>query len=130
MPPKKGGGAGSLVGHLFTNYPGQQQVDLKVKVDVPGSWFAAGAAGGLTSGEKNERYEDIAVEFQEKHVFPPLPGGRKAATGPAIRFLCHSDAADDPDHNGFWMELTRWNRYRHDTYKERPEAEVRRPSRP
>ena len=32
-------------------YPGQQQVDLKVRVNVPGSWFGAGAEGTLNAAE-------------------------------------------------------------------------------
>jgi hypothetical protein len=34
------------------------------------------------------------------------------------------DAAVDPNSDGFWMKLSQWNRYRHDTFKERREDEL------
>ena len=37
-------------------YPGQEQVDLAVEVDVPGSWFGGTAAGSLTTSERREKY--------------------------------------------------------------------------
>ena len=110
---------------LFKQYPGQQQVDLKVKIGVPGSWFGAGAQGALTVTERQDRYEAVAVEYEEKHIFQPATGKKPAVVKEAIRFVCHADAADDDDHAGFWMDLTSWNRYRHDTYKDNREAEVR-----
>ena len=48
---------------LFKKYPGQQQVDLHVRINVPGSWFSGGAAGGLTAVEKRDKYVSVAVEF-------------------------------------------------------------------
>ena len=51
----------SIAGHMFKEYPGQQQVDLKVKIEVPGSWFAAGAAGALTAGERRDKYDAIFI---------------------------------------------------------------------
>jgi hypothetical protein len=69
VSPRKG-----IAGLLFKQYPGQQQVDLKVKVDIPGSWFSAGQSGGLTAAERKEKYESIAMEYEEKHVFEPAAG--------------------------------------------------------
>lgn len=129
MPPRKPAPpcAGALAGHLFRQHPGQQQVDLSVKVDIPGSWFSAGQLGSLTSAEKKDKYEGVAVEYDEKHVFAEEDKAKKkpAKIGKGIRFLCHSDAADDAEHTGFWMELAVWNRYRHDTYKDPSKDEVR-----
>jgi hypothetical protein len=120
VSPRKG-----IAGLLFKQYPGQQQVDLKVKVDIPGSWFSAGQSGGLTAAERKEKYESIAMEYEEKHVFEPAAGRKPALVKEGIRFVCPTDAADDADHPGFWIELTKWNRYRNDTYKDRREDEVR-----
>ena len=33
---------------VVKQYPGQQQVDLAVEIEVPGSWFGAGPMGSLT----------------------------------------------------------------------------------
>ena len=41
-----------------------------------------------------------------------------AHTGPGIRFICESNAVDDPDHRGFWTTLPLWNRGRHEIYKD------------
>ena len=51
-------------------------------------------------------------------------GARKASKEPAIRFICISDAADDANHPGFWMKHAEWNRYRHETYKDRRQGEL------
>ena len=34
---------------VVKQYPGQQQVDLAVEIEVPGSWFCAGPMGSLTA---------------------------------------------------------------------------------
>ena len=80
MPPRKAAATPALVNMLFAKYPGQQQVDLSVKIDVPGSWFGAGGAGTLTAGERREKYEAVAVEYEEEHVFEAA-AGRKPAQG-------------------------------------------------
>ena len=41
-----------------------------------------------------------------------------AHKGPGIRFLCESDAIDDPGHKGFWTTLGIWNKWRHETFKD------------
>ena len=43
-------------------YPGQQQVDLAVEIEVQGSWFGAGPMGSLTATEQREKYKAQAVE--------------------------------------------------------------------
>jgi len=127
MPPAKAPArppGGGIAAHCFKHHPGQQQVDLSVRIDVPGSWFSAGADGTLTAAEKKDKYVAVASEYEEKHVFEPSVGRRPAKVGQGIRFVCPEDAATDPSHAGFWMPLASWNRYRHDTYKGQPEAEV------
>ena len=111
----------------YKKYPGQQQVDLSVRVDIPGNWFQATSVGGLSTAERKEKYAAIAVEYDEAHLFEPEDRKRRksARIGEAVRFLCPDDAADDSDHAGFWIELDKWNRYRNDTYKDDREAEVR-----
>ena len=61
-----GGGAGESAGltkmaaamerfvEVVKQYPGQQQVDLAVEIEVPGSWFGAGPMGSLTVTEQRE----------------------------------------------------------------------------
>jgi hypothetical protein len=34
------------------------------------------------------------------------------------------DAAVDPNSDGYWMKLSQWNRFRHDTFKERRDEEL------
>ena len=90
---------------IIKQYPGQEQVDLSVLVEIPGSWFG----GALTTNERRDKYEAQAVEFTEVYEFG---SGKKATKEPAIRFICiRSDAVDDGAHLGFWMKLVEWNRY-------------------
>ena len=49
----------------------------------------------------------------------------RAQTCAAIRFVCESDVLDDPAHQGFWIPILEWNRYRHDTYKDNRQAELK-----
>ena len=100
----------TIVGLLFKHYPGQQQVDLSTKVRIPGSWFSGGAEGGLSAAERKEHYDAIAVQYEKEHVFEAAQARKPAKTGEAIRFICPSDAADDAEHRGFWIELQSWNR--------------------
>ena len=47
-------------------------------------------------------HEATAVEFKERHDFPAHHKAWGAANqGPGIRFVCPSDALDDPDNKGF-----------------------------
>ena len=107
---------------VITQYDGQEQVDLIVEIDIPGSWFGGGTQGSLTAAERREKYKAQAVEYAAVHEFPAATRGGKKSTQAAIRFLCIEDAADDPHSKGYWMKLTQWNRYRHDTFKDRPSA--------
>ena len=92
-----------------------------VKVLVLGKHFPA----LQPSEQKVLDYEGTAVEFKERHTFARHAKAWGAAhTGPGIRFLCVSDAIDDPDHKVFWTTLALWNRWRHDTYKDNRDAEL------
>ena len=42
---------------LIKQYKGDEQVRLKVMVEIPGSWFGGGPDGSLTAGERKEKYE-------------------------------------------------------------------------
>jgi hypothetical protein len=104
---------------IIKQYPGRQQVERKVKVQVPGKHFPS-----LTAAEQKQFFDGTAVEFCERHKFPQHNKGWGVAhTGPGIRFLCESDAIDDPDCKGFWTTVALWNRWRHATYKDDREAE-------
>ena len=59
---------------IIKQYPGQEQVDLSVLVEIPGSWFG----GALTTNERRDKYEAQAVEFTEVYEF----GSGKKATIP------------------------------------------------
>lgn len=101
-------------------YPGQVQVERSVKVQVPGKHFP-----GLQQNEQRTFYDGTACECAERHRFPQHNKAWGAAhTGPGIRFICESDAIDDPDHHGFWTTLALWNRWRHETFKNDREAEL------
>jgi hypothetical protein len=104
---------------LIKQYPAKEQAELKVKVQIPGSWFG----GSLTPEEKRELYWAQANDSSEAHKFP-RSGGRREQTCAAIHFLCESDVVDNAAHGGFWMPLLDWNRYRHDTYKDSRDAEL------
>ena len=108
----------------ITFYDGQEQVDLAVEIEVPGSWFGGTAAGTLNATERREKFKAQAVEYAAVHEFPAVGRGIKKTKEKGIRFLCIEDAADDPHSVGYWMKLSQWNRYRHDTYKDRQDAEL------
>ena len=101
-------------------YPGQQQVDRAVKVDVPGKHLPQ-----LTPAEQKLDYEGTAVEHGQRHTFGLHRKAWGAAhTGEGIRFVCKSDAIDDPDNKGHWTTLELWNRWRHNTFKDRRDDEL------
>lgn len=108
---------------VITQYDGQEQVDLVVEIEIPGSWFGGGAQGSLTTAERREKYKAQAVEYAAVHEFAAVRGGKKSKEK-AVRFLSIDDAADDPHSQGYWMKLSQWNRYRHDTFKDRPNDEL------
>ena len=89
-------------------HPGPVQVTRRVKVQVPGKHFPQ-----LSTAEQSEDYWGTAIEYKERHTFAVHRKAWGAAhSGPGIRFLCESDAVDDPDHKGFWTTLLLWNRWR------------------
>ena len=68
-------------------YPGQQQVERAVIVDVPGKHFTF-----LTPTDKRKSYKATAVEYRKRYPFERHNQARGAAhTGPGIRFVCDSD---------------------------------------
>ena len=104
---------------VIKQYPGPQQVTRCVRVLVPGKHFP-----NLTPAEQFAFYPGTAVQHAERHAFARhVKAWGAAHTGPGIRFICESDAIDDPNHGGFWTTLALWNRWRHDTYKNDREAE-------
>ena len=109
---------------IIKQYPGPEQVELKVINEIPGAWFGGTSTGALNPSERREHYEAQAVEYAAVHEFKP-PGGRgRVIKDEAIRFICISDAMDEASHGGFWMQLSAWNRYRHHTYKDRRNDEL------
>ena len=105
---------------IIKQHAGPVTAQRRVKVNVPGRFFS-----GLQPAEQKESYAGEAVEYTERHKFEAHSKGWGAAhSGPGIRFLCVSDAVDDPDNKGFWSTLTLFNRWRHDTYKTNRDAEL------
>jgi len=79
---------------VVKQYPGQQQVDLAVEIEVPGSWFGAGPMGSLTATEQREKYKAQAVEYAEVQSFQALPRGhaRQASGFRGNRWCCQEGA--------------------------------------
>ena len=77
----------NILSLTYKKYPGQEQVDMSVKIDVPGNWFSASSMGGLTSAEKKEKYVAVCVEYEALHVFEPEDKKKKqpAKLGEAVR---------------------------------------------
>jgi hypothetical protein len=104
---------------IIRQYPGLVHVARRVQLKVPGKHFP-----NLTAAEQKEFFDGTAVEYAERHKFSQhLKAWGMAHTGPGIRFICTSDAIDDPNTSGFWTTLALWNRWRHATYKDDREAE-------
>ena len=78
---------------VVKQYPGQQQVDMSVEIDVPGNWFG----GSLTNTGKREKYKAQAVEYAEVRNFPGPTKQHKKTKDPAIRFICIAVAQEDPN---------------------------------
>ena len=106
---------------IIKQYPGPEQIELKVVNHIPGSWFTWEQSN---AGERRDHYQAQAVEYKEVMEFPGAGPRSKKTREAAIRFICLSDAQDDAGHDGFWMKLSQWNRYRHYTYKDRREDEL------
>ena len=109
---------------VVKQYPGQQQVDLAVEIEVPGSWFGVGPMGALTATERREKYTAQAVEYAEVREFPGASRGSRNTKEQAIRFICGADATDEPNSEGYWTKLSQWDRVRNDTFKDRREDEL------
>ena len=109
---------------VVKHYPGQHQVNLSVEIEVPGSWFGGTEMGSLSSSERRQKYKAQAVEYAEVREFPGASARARKVKEPAIRFICLDDASLDPNSDGYWMQLSQWNRFRHDTFKERPDDEM------
>ena len=93
---------------LVKQYPGQEQVDLAVEIEVPSSWFGVGSMGSLTTTERREKYNAQTVEYSKVREFPGASGGARKTKEKAIRFICLADAADEPNSDGYWMKLSQW----------------------
>jgi hypothetical protein len=115
-----GGGREAMARFVeFVNqYPGPEQVDLCVEIEVPGSWFG----GNLNATEHSLKYKAQEVEYDDVREFPGLTPKSRKTKEKATRFLCI--AAVDPNSDGYWMKLSQWNRFRHDTFKERRDEEL------
>ena len=88
MPPTKDTPSVLAAGfELIKQYPGEEQVRLKVMVEIPGSWFGSGGAGSLNAGERAEKYQAQATEFAQVHEFK-----KARATGRRRRSQRHLDA--------------------------------------
>jgi hypothetical protein len=64
-------------------------------------------------------WNPFSIDVRE---FPGLTPKSRKTKEKAIRFLCI--AAVDPNSDGYWMKLSQWNRFRHDTFKERRDEEL------
>ena len=106
-------------GDVIKQHAGEKQVERKVRVDVPGKHFPQ-----LSPAEQASVYPGVAAEYSDRHDFPRHRTWGAGGRLQGIRFICESDAVDDPDTKGFWAPLTLWNRWRHDTYKHNREAEL------
>lgn len=109
---------------VVKQYPGQQQVDLAVEIEVPGSWFGVGPMGALTPTERREKYTAQAVEYSEVREFPGASRTARKTKEKAICFICCADAAHEPNSEGYCMKLSQWNCYRNNTFKDRREDEL------
>ena len=85
---------------VVKQYPGQQQVDLAVEIEVPGSWFGVGPMGALTDAERREMYTAQAVDYAEVREFPGalavaqgVDSFTKQASRPATSGNVHQDYA-------------------------------------
>ena len=82
----------SLVVEVVKQFPGQQQVDRRVKVQVPGKFFPT-----LQPSEQAQFYEGEAVEFKHRHTFQRhLKAWGAGHTGPGIRLRATSGSTSNP----------------------------------
>ena len=75
-------------GDPIRQYPGQVQVQRRVRVKAPGKFF-----NNLTAAEVKLDYWSVAVEYRERHAFDRHARAWGAAhNGPGIRFIAEGDA--------------------------------------
>ena len=79
---------------LIKQYSAQEQAELKVRVQISGSWFG----GQLTADERRALYWAQAKGRSDAHRFPKQ-GARREQTCKAIQFICESDVIDDPENS-------------------------------
>ena len=87
-------------------YPGQQQVNLSVEIEVPGSWFGGTEMASLSASERRQKYKAQAVEYAEVREFTGASARARKLKEPAIRFISLDDASSDPRSDGYWMQLS------------------------
>ncbi|KAK3269248.1 hypothetical protein CYMTET_22312 [Cymbomonas tetramitiformis] len=75
----------------------------------------------MSPSERAKTFSATAVEYQEVRQFGT---GRSCAKTEGIRFQVSDDVLDEPNHEGYWMRLDQWNRFRHDTYKDCRDEEL------
>ena len=92
-------------GEPIKQYPGQIQVTRSVRSKAPGKHFP-----GLTAHEQKADYWATAVEYRDRIAHLRNKAWGAAHTGPGIRFICESDAIEDPANKGFWVPLSHWNK--------------------
>ena len=51
------------MGEVYKQYPDQEQVDLSIEIEVPGSWFGGTEMGSLTATERSVKYKAQAVDY-------------------------------------------------------------------
>ena len=95
---------------MVKQYAGKEQVDLSVEIEVPGNWLSGTEMGSLSASERRQKYKAQAVEYAEVREFPDASARARKVKEPAIRFICLDDASLDPNSDGYWMQLSEWNR--------------------
>ena len=103
--------------YTIKQHPAKEQAELRVRINIPGSWFK-----GLSGTDRARQYECEAYDWEAAYHFPK-DGARAAHTSPGIRFMSKDDVAEDANLGTFIISLADWNRYRHDTFKDNREAE-------
>ena len=65
---------------VVKHYSGQQQVNLSVEIEVPGSWFDGTEMGSLSASERRQKYKAQAVEYAEVREFPGASARARASS--------------------------------------------------
>ena len=91
---------------VIKQHPGPVQVSRKVLVNVPGRHFSN--PPGSRAAARVPGVPGTPIEYAERHRFERHARAWGAAhQGPGMRFICESDAMDDPDHKGVWIACSR-----------------------